>query len=52
METIRRCIRVFYIARKPTNDEFIQVAKITGIGIVLLGVMGFVISLVFGIIHK
>lgn len=45
-EIIKRCVRVLYIARKPTDDEFRKVAKVTAIGIVLIGLIGLVISLV------
>ena len=35
--------RVLKMARKPTQDEFSKVVLITGIGLVLIGALGFVI---------
>ncbi len=49
-ESITRALkqyrRVLYISRRPDRDEFLNVAKITGIGIIIIGVIGFVITLV------
>ena len=46
-DLIRRCIRIFYISRKPTNEEFKKVAKVTAMGMVLIGAIGLIISLLF-----
>ena len=35
--------RVLKMARKPTNEEYEKTAKITGLGILLIGALGFVI---------
>lgn len=43
-ELIKRCIRIFYISRKPTSVEFSQVARVTALGMVLFGLVGFIIS--------
>ena len=40
---IQQCKRVLMISRKPTRDEFLNVSKVTGLGICLLGGIGFVI---------
>jgi protein transport protein SEC61 subunit gamma-like protein len=37
--------RVLKMARKPTNDEFIKTVMITGLGLVLIGGLGFAIYL-------
>ncbi len=47
MDLITRCIRIIQIARKPTEEELGKVAKITAIGIVLIGLLGIIISLIF-----
>lgn len=49
-ELISRCARVFYVARKPTDAEFRKVAKISAIGIIIIGLVGIVISAIFGLI--
>ena len=45
-EFIHQAKRVLQVARKPEADEYLNVAKVTGIGIVIIGVIGFVITLV------
>ncbi len=35
--------RVLKMARKPENDEYIKVVQITGIGLALMGGLGFLI---------
>ena len=37
--------RVLKMARKPTNDEFSKTSKITGVGIIIIGGLGFLIFL-------
>ncbi|MBI4176724.1 MAG: protein translocase SEC61 complex subunit gamma [Candidatus Aenigmarchaeota archaeon] len=39
--------RVLQVARKPGKDEFVTSAKISAIGMVLIGVIGFVIFILF-----
>jgi protein transport protein SEC61 subunit gamma and related proteins len=38
--------RVLRVAKRPDREEFINVAKITGLGIIVIGIIGFVISLI------
>ncbi len=38
--------RVLKMARKPTNEEYAKTSKITGLGIILIGGLGFLIFLV------
>lgn len=38
--------RVLKMARKPTNEEYEKTSKITGIGILLVGAIGFVIYII------
>jgi len=40
-----KCKRVWMVLRKPTKKEFNMVAKISAIGILALGVLGFIISI-------
>ena len=50
-ELVKRCIRVVHISRKPTNLEFSKVAKVTALGMLLFGLIGFIISIIFGLIR-
>jgi len=43
---LRQCRRVLYVSKRPDGDEYVNVAKVTGIGIIIIGVIGFIISLV------
>ena len=43
--------RIFVVSKKPTNEEFRRMALIVGIGIILLGVIAFIIYLIFAMIH-
>ncbi len=36
--------RVWHILRKPTNEEFKTVAKVSALGILAIGAIGFVIA--------
>ena len=44
LEEYRRVIRV---AVKPDKEEFIASAKVTALGVTILGVIGFLIHLIF-----
>lgn len=38
--------RVLKMARKPTNEEYEKTSKITGLGILLIGAIGFTIYII------
>ena len=42
--------RVVLVSTKPDPDEFKVALKITGLGIVVIGVIGFVIYLIFALL--
>ncbi len=46
-ETIRRYKRVLCIARKPSRYEFTASSKVCALGIVIIGLIGFLIFMVF-----
>jgi protein transport protein SEC61 subunit gamma-like protein len=39
--------RILTISRKPTPEEFKRVMKITGLGMLLVGIIGFIIQLIY-----
>lgn len=45
MSFIDEAIRVLKLTRKPKTDEFFLVAKITGVGIILIGLLGMIIRI-------
>jgi protein transport protein SEC61 subunit gamma-like protein len=44
--------RVLRLSRKPDTKEYTQVAKITGLGILLIGAIGFMIKLASQLITR
>lgn len=44
--SIKQYIRILKLTRKPSKDEFLTISKVAGAGIVLIGVIGFIIYLV------
>ena len=49
-ETLKEWNRVIKLSRKPKRHEFITVVKITGIGMLLVGLVGFVIRMIIQIL--
>ncbi|MEK6817216.1 MAG: protein translocase SEC61 complex subunit gamma [Nanoarchaeota archaeon] len=53
MESIKsffnKCKRVWHTLKKPSKEEFEKVAKVSAIGILILGLIGFIIALVMKI---
>jgi protein transport protein SEC61 subunit gamma and related proteins len=47
-----QCLRVWHLLRKPTNDEFKSVAKISALGILAMGAVGFIIADIIKIFFK
>jgi protein transport protein SEC61 subunit gamma-like protein len=43
---ITKSKRVWIVLKKPTRKEFEMIAKISAIGILLLGIIGFVVSII------
>jgi protein transport protein SEC61 subunit gamma and related proteins len=39
-----QCVRVWKILKKPSRNEFEQIAKVSAIGIGIIGLFGFLIS--------
>ncbi len=39
-----QCVRVWHVLRKPTKAEFVMISKVSGIGILALGLIGFLIG--------
>ena len=41
-----KCKRVWHSLKKPTRKEFEQITKVSAIGILILGVLGFLVSII------
>ncbi len=42
---IIECRRVFQVTKKPTNEELKTIVKISGLGMIAIGAIGFLIQL-------
>jgi protein translocase SEC61 complex gamma subunit len=49
-EFISRCLRILHIAKKPTRKELEEIMRITSFGVLLIGVIGVVIYMVFSVL--
>ncbi|HDI13146.1 MAG: protein translocase SEC61 complex subunit gamma [Hadesarchaea archaeon] len=49
---LQNCKRTLQVAKKPEKDEYFQVTKITGLGILLIGFVGFIIMFISTILQK
>lgn len=43
---LKECLRVLKITKKPTTDEFKVIVKVSGLGMAIIGLIGFVISII------
>jgi len=44
---IKECRRVLRVTKKPTKEEFKTVVKVSGVGILLIGLIGFVLQILW-----
>ena len=46
-----QCVRVWKLLRKPSRNEFKTVAKVSALGLGVIGVMGFFISIIMNFLN-
>ncbi len=46
----KQSIRVWRLLKKPSTKEFTTIAKVSAIGLTLVGLIGFIIALLMGFI--
>lgn len=46
-ELFRKYLRVLKLARTPTRDEFIKIATVAAAGVLVVGLIGFIIYILF-----
>ena len=44
--------RLMKMTRRPTREEFIQVSKVSALGILIIGMIGFAIFLIMGAVNS
>lgn len=47
----QQCVRVWHLLRKPTMEEFKMVSKVSAIGLGLIGLLGFAITIIMSFIY-
>jgi protein transport protein SEC61 subunit gamma-like protein len=48
---VSQCVRVWHLLRKPSKEEFKGISKISAIGLGLIGLLGFAISIAMAFIY-
>ena len=43
---IEECKRVLTVTKKPTSTEFKTIVKVSGLGMILIGLIGFILQLI------
>jgi len=41
----KECLRVLRVTKKPNMEEFKTIVKVSGLGIIIIGMMGFLIQM-------
>ena len=41
----KECLRVLRVTKKPSGEEFKTIVKVSGLGILIIGMIGFVIQM-------
>lgn len=49
---VKECARVLKITKKPTKEEFKTISKVSGLGILIIGLLGFIVHLIDVLIFK
>ncbi|MBW3012747.1 protein translocase SEC61 complex subunit gamma [Candidatus Woesearchaeota archaeon] len=44
------CRRVLKVTKKPTKEEFKTIVKVSGLGMIIIGLIGFLISMISHVI--
>jgi protein transport protein SEC61 subunit gamma-like protein len=47
-----KCKRVWMVLKKPSREEFLKVAKVSAAGILIIGILGFLISIIMKLFVK
>lgn len=50
--SLKQYVRVLKLARRPSMEEFLTISKVAGAGIVLIGVIGFIIYMIMVLIPQ
>jgi len=48
--SLKQYVRILQLTRKPSTEEFLTISKVAGAGILLIGIIGFVVYLIMVLI--
>ena len=48
---LKECGRVLKVTKKPTKEEFKTIVKISGLGIAVIGVIGFILHMAYYLVR-
>ncbi len=51
-EFVIECVRVLKVTRKPSKDEYRTIVKVSGLGILLIGLIGFIVAMLNQFVFK
>uniref|UniRef100_A0A7V4N448 Protein translocase subunit SecE n=1 Tax=Thermodesulfobacterium geofontis TaxID=1295609 RepID=A0A7V4N448_9BACT len=51
-EFLVQCKRVWQVTKKPDKEEIKLISKVSAIGIIIIGIIGFLLSLIIELILK
>ncbi|MGM5484410.1 MAG: protein translocase SEC61 complex subunit gamma [Nanobdellota archaeon] len=46
----KECVRVLKVTKKPSGEEFKTIVKVSGIGILAIGAIGFIIHMIYNVL--
>lgn len=50
--TLRSYLRILKLARKPSRKEFLTIAKVAALGIIAIGILGFIFYVMMDIVPE
>ena len=48
----KECLRVIKITKKPGKKEFIMIVKVSGLGLVIIGTVGFILQIMYQLLFR
>lgn len=51
-EFVQKAMRVLRVCYRPTQEDFYTTLKVTGLGMVAIGLVGYVITFIFTFLEK
>jgi len=49
---VRECVRVIKVTKKPDQDEFKSIVKVSALGMAVIGIIGFIINIINQLFFK